>query len=267
MNAATFDRPDLSRRQSGLPWAAFLFAALMHAALFSLFYFGIRWQTRPAAPVEAELWSEPPRPARPAAVQPPPPAPEPPRPVVREEPRPEPVPAKPDIAIKDEKKKSEPKKEDKPKAEPKAEPKKEPKAPPKIEDDPIRRELLKEEFKRDLARQAQRDETATRAAAEAAAIGQKAQAEWGDRVKAKVRNKIPYSVANAVPGNPEAHFEVTLLPGLEVGSVRLTRSSGHAAYDDAAERAIRAASPLPPPQSDRVTPPRVLKLVMRPKDE
>lgn len=269
MNTATLGPPGIHPRKTGGGWGAFAMALLMHAALFSLLYFGIRWQTRPAAPVEAELWSEPPRHVRPAPVVAPEPPPEPPKPVVREEPKVEPPPkveVKPDIAIKDEKK-APPKKEDRPKPEPRVEPKKDAKASPKVDDDPIRRELMKEEMKRQLAREAQRDEAAAKAAAEAAAIGQKANAEWQSRVSAKVRSKVAATVADAVPGNPEAQFEVTILPGLEVGNVRLLKSSGNAAYDEAAERAIRAASPFPPPQSDKVTVGRSIVLKMRPKDQ
>lgn len=269
MTAATLGHPGMHDRKAGGAWGAFALALAMHAALFSLLYFGVRWQTRPAAPVEAELWSEPPRNVKPAPVAAPEAAPEPPKPVVREEPKAEPPPkveTRPDIAIKDEKK-TPPKKEDKPKPEPKVEPKKDVKAPTKAEDDPIRRDLLKEEMKRQLAREAQRDEASAKAAAEAAAIGQKANAEWQARVSAKVRSKVAATVADAVPGNPEAQFEVAILPGLEVGGVRLLKSSGHQAYDEAAERAIRAASPFPPPQSDKVTVGRSIVLKMRPKDQ
>ena len=243
-------RPDTSRSGSA---GAFVLAVGMHCLLFAFLYFGIRWQSRPPAAIEAELWTELPAIAapRPAPRAEPPPAP--PKPEVRDEPRP--PPPKPDIAIRDEKKKPAPKE----------------KPAPTETDDPVKRDLLKEL----LAREAQKEAMAQKAAgdsaaqnaAQAAAQGQRAAAEWAERVKAKVRGKIPYTVASAVNGNPEAVFEVTLLPGLEVGAVRPLKSSGNLAYDEAAERAIRAASPLPPPGSDRVAIPRVLTLRMRPKDE
>jgi colicin import membrane protein len=232
---------------------SFALAFAIHGLLFAFLYFGIRWQSRPPAPIEAELWSEPPRPSAPAPKAAPKPAPEPPRPVAREQTKPEPAPAKPDIAVKEERKKPEPKREEKPK------------------DDPIKaaldREQAQKEAKEQIARDLQRDTVAQKAASEAAQQSQKAAREWNDRVSAKVRSKIPFSIASTVPGNPEAQFEVALLPGLEVGSVRLTKTSGNPAYDDAAERAIKAASPLPPPASERVSPPRLLILKMRPKDE
>ena len=82
-----------------------------------------------------------------------------------------------------------------------------------------------------------------------------------------MRSKIPQSIASAVTGNPEVVFEVSLLPGLEVGSVRLTKSSGNPAYDEAVERAIKAASPLPAPTSGGVAALRALTLRWRVKDE
>lgn len=242
---------------------SFALAAAIHGLLFAFLYFGIRWQSRPPAAIEAELWSEPPRAVAPVAA--PRPAPEPPRPVAREEPKPEPAPPKPDIAVKEEKKKPEPKKEEKPKAEPKKEVREKP------NDDPVKaalaKELANDEAKRKIAEDLQRDAVAQKAASEANAQSQKAAREWNDRVAAKIRSRLPISVTSAVAGNPEAVFEVALLPGLEVGSVRLVKSSGNPAYDEAAERAIKAASPLPPPAGERFKPPPVLNLRMRPKDD
>jgi colicin import membrane protein len=48
-------------------------------------------------------------------------------------------------------------------------------------------------------------------------------------------------------GNPEAVYQVTLLPGGDVLEANLTKSSGVPAYDDAVGRAIMAAQPLPVP--------------------
>jgi TonB family protein len=51
-----------------------------------------------------------------------------------------------------------------------------------------------------------------------------------------------------VPGSAEAIYKVTLLPdGTLMDDPVLVKSSGFAAYDDAAARAIIAASPLPVP--------------------
>ncbi len=66
-------------------------------------------------------------------------------------------------------------------------------------------------------------------------------------------------------GNPEAVFNVVQLPTGEIISVRLIKSSGNALYDEAVERAILKASPLPlPAQRDLFE--RELKLTFRPRD-
>ena len=258
--------PFLPPRQArtATAWSIAL-ALAMHGLLFAFLYFGVRWQSRPPAAIEAELWSEPARVVVPAPVQAAPaPAP---RPVVREEPRPEAAPPKPDIAIKEEKKptqrkeeKPTPRKEEKPKPEARREEK------PAPSDDPIKAALAREEISKAVEREAVASKAARDSAALAAAQGARAQAEWADRVRNVVRRRVPFTVASAVTGNPEAIFEVNLLPGLEVGSVRRVRSSGNAAYDEAAERAIIASSPLPPPPAG-VAIDRLLILKMRPKEE
>jgi colicin import membrane protein len=68
-----------------------------------------------------------------------------------------------------------------------------------------------------------------------------------------------------VPGNPEAIFDITILPTGEVLTVRKRQSSGHAGYDDAVERAILKSSPLPQPD-DRSVFQRQLELTFHPQD-
>ncbi len=235
-------------------WSVAL-AVAMHGLLFAFLYFGVRWQSRPPAAIEAELWSEPARVAAPVQAVPV----APPRPPVREEPKAEPAPAKPDIAIKDEKKPLARKEEP-----PKPALRREEKTTPN--DDPIKAALAREEVSKAVERESAASKAARDGAALAAAQGARAQAEWADRVRNVVRRRVPYMVAAAVNGNPEAAFEVSLLPGLEVGSVRRIRSSGNPAYDEAAERAIVASSPLPAPPAG-VAIDRLLILKMRPKDE
>ena len=62
---------------------------------------------------------------------------------------------------------------------------------------------------------------------------------------------VPIGLIGRVPNvllvNPEAIFEVSQLPTREVLSVKLKRSSGNPALDEAIERAIRKSSPLPAP--------------------
>ena len=70
-------------------WRAISLAALVHAALLALLWFGIRWQSETPVAVEAEVWSPQPREAAPRP-QPPPPKeeekPEP-KPIVKEIPK------------------------------------------------------------------------------------------------------------------------------------------------------------------------------------
>lgn len=250
--------PFLPPRQAraATAWSVALTVA-MHGLLLAFLYFGVRWQSRPPAAIEAELWSEPARAVAAAQVQAPPL--EAPRPLVRAEPRPEPAPPKPDIALKEEKKPL-PRKEDKPRPQVQREEK------PAPNDDPLKAALAREEISKAVEREAAASKSARDSATLAAAQGARAQAEWADRVRNVVRRRVPYTVAAAVIGNPEAIFEVNLLPGLEVGSVRRVRSSGNAAYDEAAERAIVASSPLPALPAG-VAIDRLLILKMRPKEE
>jgi colicin import membrane protein len=240
---------------------SFALAFVVHGLLFAFLYFGIRWQSRPPAAIEAELWSEPPRVAAPVAVTPPPPAPEPPKPVVREEPKPEPEPAprKADIVEKEEKKKPEPKKkEEKPKVEAKRE--------EKPREDPLKAALERELNQREAANKATRELATLKSSSVEAAANQRKLEGWADQVRSLIRKDVRAAVADAVAGNPEAVFEVQLLPGPRVGTVRKTKSSGNLAYDEAAQKAIEANERLPAPPSG-VTLDKVLVLRMRPKDE
>ena len=88
--------------------------------------------------------------------------------------------------------------------------------------------------------------------------------EWQALIRSKIREQVPARIASAVSGNPEVQFEVQLLAMREVGSVRLLRSSGNAAYDAAVERAIWAMSPVPL-QPDGSDIPRLLILRSFPK--
>jgi colicin import membrane protein len=68
-------------------------------------------------------------------------------------------------------------------------------------------------------------------------------------------------------GKPEAVFDVVQIPGGEILSVKLKRSSGNPVYDAAVERAIRRAQPLPPPPDPaRFSEVRELELKFRPKE-
>lgn len=90
--------------------------------------------------------------------------------------------------------------------------------------------------------------------------------DWKMRIQAKIKSRVV--VPPNIAGNPEARFEIVLLPGGEVLSASLKKSSGYPAYDAAVERAISAAQPLPVPANTDLFQEnfRELDLIIRPKD-
>jgi colicin import membrane protein len=104
------------------------------------------------------------------------------------------------------------------------------------------------------------------AARQAAAAHAKALNEYVAKIQASIRRNIPESALEGIPGNPAALVDVVQLPTGEVISVRIRKSSGYPRYDDAIERAILKASPLPPPPSRDLFE-RELKLTFRPLDK
>lgn len=272
-------------------WVAFILAALVHLLLIGALFFGVQWKSTAPTSVAVEVWSAPP----PAPVARPEPRPEPP-PEIKPEPKPEPKPipkaeptptVKPDIAIKEEKK---PKKEEPPKPEPKKE---EPKKPEPKKEEPKKTEPKKEEppsrpnfndeLNRDLKQsqqQEQRQRTAddmrARADAEAALRAQanseqasvgkaRGLADYQNKLRGKIRGNI--TRPEGIKGNPEAVFEVTQLPTGEVlPPVKILKSSGNKALDEAVERAILKSSPLPKPDDPSLFE-RVIKIPYKPFDE
>jgi colicin import membrane protein len=231
---------------------SFALAVLMHVALAILIIYGIHWQTQKPEVVEVDLV----RAVPPAPTSAPEPKPEPkvePKPI----PKPEPVkpPPKPDIAQKE---------KPKPPPPPKPEPKPE---PPK---DPFKEQLereLKETEKRkaaDSAAQEAAKELANLKAQQASSAKSNALADYIAKIKGKVRGNIV--LPGDIKGNPEAVFEVTQLPSGEVLNVKLKKSSGNSAWDNATERAILKSSPLPKPtQPDLFS--RSLELKFRPLED
>ena len=229
-------------------------AIAVHLLLAAFLFYGVRWQTKATDVVEVELVRAVPEPVAAPAAVPPAPTPEPP-PALKAEPKPEPKPLppppKPDIAIKE-----------KPKPPPKPEPK--PEAKPRV--DPFQ-EQLKRETKQ-LTQRKQADsaaqEFAQTQAAKTAAARSKAMNAYVASIVRKIRGNIV--VPPEIKGNPEAIFDVTQLPSGEIVTVRLKRSSGHAALDVAIERAILKSNPLPKPQQADLFE-RSLELHFRPLDE
>jgi len=268
--------------------AAGALALGVHALFVLLLVFGVSWQTQHPAPVMVDLWESLPETAPPAPAEPIEPQPEPvpelppePQPVKVPEPvkpapapKPQPVvkepppPKVPDIAL--EKKKAEAESLKKMKALQVAEEKAledaaraEADAMKKVRDKQLaeqkKRELLRQMEDEDLTQRMMEEEAANEMRqtklAEARVAASKRQADLArtigqhrDMISAKVRGNT--RLPDSLKGNPEVRCLVKLLPTGEVQSVRVTQSSGNAAYDEAVVRAIEKSSPLPLP-SDR----------------
>ena len=109
-------------------------------------------------------------------------------------------------------------------------------------------------------------EREARLRAEQAAAGarNRAQADWIDKIRSRIRPNI--NLPPDIPGNPEAVFDVVQLPTGEIIDVKLRKSSGVHAYDDAVQRAILKSSPLPKPVPADLFQ-RNLELHFRPLDQ
>lgn len=225
--------------------AAAIMAVAVHVLLALFLIYGIRWQSTLPAAVEVELVS-----AVPAAAPRSEPKPEP-KPEVKPEPKveippPKPVAApKPDIAIKE---------------------KPEKKPEPKPLFDPIK-DMLKRETEQSnkdkLRDMLAKEESASNTSASANASS-KSKARYVDRISAKIRGNL--MVPPGVSGNPEAEFRVNQLPTGEVIEVKLRKSSGNRALDEAIERAIYKSSPLPKPERNEDFD-RALDLKFRPLEQ
>ncbi|ABI58572.1 cell envelope integrity protein TolA [Nitrosomonas eutropha] len=263
---------------------AALFALLVHAAFLALLVFGLNWKNEAPEAMSVDLWADlPQRPIKPVSPvaqvtsQPEPAKPQS-RPQQKTQPQPQPVikatpppVRKPEIALKDKTEKPQPKEEVK-KLEPvkkevsKEEPAKKPVEKPASKEEVKKPELVKKEApktesikkveqkteKKDDARQQaeaqkqdqQREQQMAAAkAAQARALGEIE--KYKAMIQAKIRSRI--IMPPDLPGNPAVEFMVTLLPGGDVLTVTLRKSSSYTAFDEAVERAIYLAKPLPLP--------------------
>jgi len=223
-------------------------ALVMHLLFAALLVFGVTWKKPEPAAMVADLWSNLPPVAKPAPPPPTPPAPkvEPePKPVPKIEPRPVP-----------------------PKVEPRPQPKADIDLREKKEKERLAQEkALAEKKKREqqqreqeaLKQQQAREAEAKRLAQEQAdALRKLAQQQAGERAReidkyrAAISARIKRFIVEPpnVQGNPVAELDIIMLPGGEVLDVRTRKSSGQAAWDNACERAIRRAQPLPLPPAN-----------------
>ncbi len=254
-------------------WAGLL-ALVVHALFFALLVFSVDWKSEDSGPVAVELWSPAQiagggghaGPSQQPYVPPPPP---PPPPVAPPEPRPVPTPEAPsppvgepaaDIALAEKKKQQQAKKLEQ-----------------QRQQQEIQKQQQQQEQKQAALKLAQQQQQQQRVLALRQMLVQQTQAgirsetehalagaqamvvagqqasrqqqrlldEYQQRIRAKIRSRI--ILPDGLQGNPEAVFDVALLPTGEVLRVTLMHASGQPAYDDAVQRAIYKASPLPLP--------------------
>lgn len=254
--------PPAERKEPGKKWALAL-AVTVHLIFAAVLVFGVNWQTKEASPVMAELWG-----SLPASAPKPAPKPEPePAPLPEPEPQPKPVPklepkleqpkpVKADIELKDKKKEKEKKLKEEERKKAEAEKKLKEQEQKEQRD---RLEAEQEALNKQRAAEAARQQMAAQAAA------QRLMNDAISRISSHIRRFI--IMPPDVVGNPQAEFEVSLIPTGEVLNVKLSRSSGNPAYDNAVERAIRKASPLPLPTDPALVGRfRELKLKFRPNE-
>jgi colicin import membrane protein len=288
--------------------ASGILALVVHMLFFGLLVFGISWQKKIAELVVVDLWEELPEPVTKVSAPPPKIVETPPKPVpeVRKEPPPPPpkveAPPKPspaEIELREKVRKQKEEDEAKRLEEKKAieaekrrldeerraeeEQRRVEKEQRRAEEEAKRLEqekLKREAEQRERAAAAERDrqqqetqrkqreadEAKRRAEAAVRAAQQKLIDDWKIRIQERIRGRVV--VPANIQGNPEARFEVVLLPGGEVLSATLRKSSGVPAYDAAVERAIMAAQPLPVPSETDLFQEnfRELLLKFRPKD-
>ena len=218
------------------------FASTMHLLFIALLVFGVNWQKKVEPQVNVvDLWS-PPSPTETKAVAPPPPAPEPPKPVVKPEPKVEPTPpkpvakpeaAKPDIALKEKEKIEKERRvaEEKQKAEKKRE---------------VEAAAAQKSQQAEVQRLAKEQAEAQQAMASQAAAARKNEL---DKYRKGISDKIKSRIVRPpnLQGNEESEFDIVVLPDGNVLGVKLKKPSGNPAYDNAVERAISRAQPLPMP--------------------
>ncbi|MGQ5522257.1 TonB family protein [Chitinimonas sp. PSY-7] len=234
---------------------SFVLAVLMHGLIAAMLFFGLQWHTKPAAPTQVELWAgeleASPKPE--TEVRPTPPTP---RhvnePETQHTKRPDIAEEKPKPVKQPEKLKPEPKPEPVKKVEPPKQPEQKKPEPQPSKTSP-KTESGQGKLESDKAGKLKAppiDASAAlnalekrQQAAEASAAA-KAFEQYMELVRNKIRRNMSYPDDGA--GNPEAEFEVRLLPDMTVLDAKLIRSSGSAAFDEAALRAILRAAQYPP---------------------
>lgn len=295
MSGATFPLADEMLRRVAAADAgkhvSLLLTLLVHFALVMFLLYGIQWQTKevseavevelvrasPTLPPSASRVSEEP-PVPPSVVKSAPPVPEPKSAARVEPPSPPPLPRateakpdKPDIALRDEQKEKKEKSLPRTPPQPQHPALRVPPAPhTQPQTDPFQKQLEQElrrtaaERKTAEASGAAARELADFQSTQAAQAKSRAMVDYVGKIRARIRSNI--ILPPDIKGNPEAVFEVVQFPSGEILSVHLKKSSGHAAYDAAVERAIHKSSPLPKPENGALFS-RTLELRFHPLDD
>ena len=267
-------------------------ALLVHVVFFIFMTFGLSWKTHPPAGIVVDLWSDlpqpeqkptkkvkalPPKPAPTKKVKPAPPKKIEPAPPKKVKPAPpkkvESLPSKADIELKKEKEKKQKLAKEKKVKEKKARLAKEKKAKlakekkakekkarlakekkakeRKIKEQNARVAAETERFQKELRAEEERRRLQRLAYAQAAAKRNLID-EYKAKILAKIKSKLV--LPPDLPNDPIAEYGITLLPGGEILSVKLRKSSGFRSFDEAVERAIILARPLPLPKDKSLFP-------------
>ncbi len=267
-------------RQKRGKWPAILLAVLVHLAILIVLIFGVSWQNKEPPPVQVELWGKLPEPKlaeatppvqeakpEPKVEEPPPPPPKEeakPPPVKEPEPEPEPVVPKVDLALKEKQEKERKAKEQKEQAEKTAKEKeakeKEAKEKARKEQETLAQKQKQEQLAQEKAQKEEQDKMAAAQQAAQQAVADKAAAEKSaqqaqiDNFKARIRDKIKNNtdVPDGVPVGTRLIVKLVVLPTGEVLSSSVESGSGNKQYNDAVERGIKRAEPLPLPEDPRM---------------
>lgn len=239
-------------------------ALVVHAVFFSLLYFSFNWHVKTPPNMEVEMWDHlPDTIPEVAPVTPPVPLPV----VPQSEPLPQPpkvesaIPKNADIELKEKERKKKkavptPKEAAKTPAKPDTKAQKEAEKQraraAQIEQQKLAAQQKLDKKRAEEARTALENERIQtlkdKMRSDIDAENRDEVSRYTDQIRAKISRNIV--MPPDVKDNAEAEFMVTVLPGGSVmnDGVKLLKSSGNAAYDSAAERAIYKAQPLPLPQ-------------------
>ncbi len=91
-----------------------------------------------------------------------------------------------------------------------------------------------------------------------------ADSSYRSLLSSRIRAGTTFSIPAELSGNPKAVFVVTVMPDCTIAAIKLRKSSGVPSWDQAAERGIQRASPLPR-MRDGTCPPE-LEITRGPRD-